>query len=209
MSEEMVNLPKRGLYAITPETSDLHELPRLVAPVLRGGAAVLQFRDKSLEHELRRQVAAELKHQCDEYGVTFIVNDDASLAAAIGADGVHVGKDDAALGVARSAVPDGIVGVSCYNDAWRATQAIEDGADYVAYGSFFPSLTKPGAVRASLELVRDSRDALSRPLVAIGGITVENAPGLIAAGVDFVAVINALFQAPSPEKAAQHFAALF
>ena len=142
-------------------------------------------------------------------GGLLIVNDDASLAAEIGADGVHVGEDDASIVAAREIVgPDRLVGASCYNDLERARAAVAAGADYIAFGSFFPSTVKPNARRAELEFLGPAR-ALDVPVIAIGGITADNTPTLLGAGADAVAVITAVFDAPDVEAAARAIAVRF
>ena len=147
---------------------------------------------------------------CHAAGALFVVNDDVELAAAIGADGVHVGRDDAAVAQARARLgPYRIVGASCYDQIDLGRSAVAAGADYVAFGSFHPSPTKPGAVRADPELLRRARRELAVPLVAIGGITPENGAALIAAGADMLAVIHAVFGAADTRAAAAAIARLF
>jgi thiamine-phosphate pyrophosphorylase len=146
---------------------------------------------------------------CRSAGACFIVNDSIELAGAVAADGVHLGKDDDRVRAARVLLGAGkLIGVSCYNQLWRARDAVAQGADYVAFGSFFPSPTKPGALMASRELLRAAKE-FSLPVVAIGGITPDNAAGLIEAGADAVAVISAVFDAPDVERAARRMAGLF
>lgn len=199
--------PHRGLYAITDgPRADLLEA---VAQALAGGARVLQYRDKTTDSTRRQAEAAALKRLCDAYAVPLLVNDDVALAVAVGADGVHLGRDDGEVAAARAALGAGaIVGVSCYDSLDRARAAAAAGADYVAFGAFFPSPTKPHAARASLDLLRQSA-ALGLPRVAIGGITPDNACGLVEAGADFLAVISAVFGATDVRAAAQRFARLY
>ncbi|MEW9625578.1 thiamine phosphate synthase [Rhodanobacter geophilus] len=197
----------RGLYAITD--GPRADLPEAVAQALAGGARVLQYRDKSADAARRHAEATVLRQLCDRYAVPLIVNDDIALAAAVGAAGVHLGRDDDDLAAARAALgPGAIIGVSCYDSLERARAAAAVGADYVAFGAFFPSPTKPQAARAPLELLRQSA-ALGVPRVAIGGITPDNAPSLVEAGADFLAVISAVFAAPDVRAAAQRFARLY
>lgn len=199
-----------GLYAITNEASDACELSDRVARALRGGARAIQYRDKSSDAARRLREAEALRALCRAYNVPLIVNDDVELARAVGADGVHLGKDDASIAEARAILgAEAIIGVSCYNSLERALQAGSAGADYVAFGSFFPSSTKPAAVRASLELLRTARTQIRLPIVAIGGITPENGAQLVAAGADMLAVIQGVFGAPDPEAAARRYAVLF
>jgi thiamine-phosphate pyrophosphorylase len=200
----------RGLYALTPDEPDTARLVGLVRAALAGDAAAVQYRSKSLEASLRREQAAVLLDLCRGAGVPLIVNDDIELASAIGADGVHLGRDDGDLVAARRRIgPGRILGASCYNRLELAHRACDAGADYVAFGSAFASPTKPAAVRAPLELYREAHRGLAVPIVAIGGITVDNAPALIRAGVDSLAVITALFGARDVAARAREFRDLF
>lgn len=199
-----------GLYAITPETTDTAALLRAVEAALAGGARVLQYRNKSAAGDLRLAQGRALLAACRKHRVPLIINDHLELALALDADGVHLGAEDGALEAARARLgPDKILGASCYHRLEHGLQAQRGGATYVAFGSFFPSAVKPGAVRAPLALLQAAGQALSVPVIAIGGITLENAPGLIAAGADGVAVISALFGAPDVRAAAREFSALF
>ena len=201
--------PIKGLYPVTPDLADTALLVGKVQRVLAGGAQVLQYRNKTADDATRRAQAAALLEVCRRHGALLIINDDVELARELGADGVHVGADDAAVAAARTRLGAGrIVGASCYNDLARAQSAATAGADYIAFGSFFASRVKPGAVRAQLSLLSAAR-GLGLPVVAIGGITLENAGALIAAGADAVAVISALFAAPDAGIAAREFGRLF
>ena len=183
----------RGLYALTPGLDDTALLLVKVAAALEGGATAIQYRNKDATATLRQTQALALSRLHAARGALFIVNDDPVLAASVGADGVHLGEDDASIISARELLgPDRIIGVSCYDDFERAHAAVEAGADYVAFGSFFPSSTKPAARRADLGLLQRAR-SLGVPVVAIGGIDADNARMLIDAGADAVAVINAVF----------------
>ena len=195
----------RGLYAITPELEDGDLLLRRVAQALEGGIAILQYRNKGRQ---TLDEARSLAAMCRRSGVPFIVNDNIEIALASTADGVHLGRDDGNLAAARAMLKGKILGVSCYDSLATARMAVAAGADYVAFGSVFPSPTKPQAVRAPLSLFREAR-ALGVPLVAIGGITAGNAPQLIAAGADCIAVISDLFGAPDVRARAAAFARLF
>jgi thiamine-phosphate pyrophosphorylase len=196
-----------GLYAVPPELSDTSDLAARVGAALAGGASAIQYRSKTADIALKRAQAFALARVHALRGGVLIVNDDASLAAEVGADGVHIGEDDASIVAAREIVgPDRLVGVSCYDDLGRARAAVAAGADYVAFGSFFPSTVKPGARRASTRLL--ARE-LAVPIVAIGGINAANAPALVRAGVDAVAVITAVFDAPDIEAAARAIAGCF
>jgi thiamine-phosphate pyrophosphorylase len=188
---------RRGLYAITPERVNLDAVRR----ALDGGIAMLQYRAKPpLPEE-----AAHLVALGRQYGVPVIINDDADLARRVGAAGVHLGRGDAAPPPRQK---DFLVGVSCYDDLAIARGAVAAGADYIAFGSVFASPTKPQAVRSPLSLFAEAR-ALGVPLCAIGGITLENAPQLVAAGADLLAVITDLFDAPDITTRARDYARLF
>ena len=189
----------RGLYAITPEEPALVDKVRAA---LDGGIALLQYRRKRRDLQEAREIAA----LAGRYGVPLIVNDDVELALELGAQGVHLGRDDGDLGVARRRLPGRILGASCYNDAELARRAIGAGADYVAFGSVFASPTKPAALRAPLALFAT---ALEVPLCAIGGITVHNAPQVLEAGADLLAVVSDLFDAPDIAARAAQYRRLF
>ncbi len=201
----------QGLYAIA-DTSFLSEdrLIREVALALRGGVRMVQYRDKSNDRARREHQVRELLDCCRPYNVPLILNDDVDLALRMGAAGVHVGRHDPAVAHARTVLgTSAIVGVSCYNDLSLALEAERAGATYVAFGRFFPSHTKPDAVQAHPSLLLEAKRCLRVPLVAIGGITPENAPALISAGADSVAVIHALFADPDIRTTAARFASLF
>jgi thiamine-phosphate pyrophosphorylase len=195
-----------GLYAITPDCADLATLLPLVESAIAGGASVLQYRNKTqAPHAQIMQALAALSKQKN---VICIANDDLQLAHY--ADGVHLGKDDGDIAVARQRLgASKIIGVSCYNSLQRAIAAEQAGADYVAFGSMFGSTTKPQAARASLELLREARSRLKIPIVAIGGITLQNAQQVVTAGADAVAVINAVFAAANVSQAARAFSNIF
>lgn len=200
--------PNRGLYAITPEhCTDTRALLQAVEAAIRGGAVMVQYRAK---RNAQRAQALALRNMCGGHGVPLIVNDDAALARDIDAAGVHLGRDDMSIAAARVLLGDGaIVGVSCYDELPRAIEAERDGASYVAFGSFYASKTKPGAVRAGVELLRQAAAVLNVPIVAIGGITPENGGTLLGAGADLVAVSDGLFGGEDPEAAARRYASLF
>lgn len=198
----------RGLYAITPDTRDGAALVALARSAVQGGASILQYRNKLADAAQRRVEARALGEICRAGRVTFIVNDDVPLALEVDADGVHLGRDDGDTAAARARLGRKLLGVSCYNRLALAEAAVARGADYVAFGSVFPSATKPGAVRAPLELFRRAR-TLGVPLVAIGGITLANAAQAIAAGADCVAVISDLFAAGDVAARAREYAELF
>ncbi|MBI1174211.1 MAG: thiamine phosphate synthase [Sideroxydans sp.] len=198
-----------GLYAVTPDCSDTQELLRRVRLALEGGASVLQYRNKIAGKALQLIQARALRELTREFAVPLIVNDDVHLAAQAEADGVHLGEADESLDAARTVLGSGkIIGISCYNRLSLAQEAAATGADYVAFGAFFPSAVKPGAVAANMELLQQARE-LDVPLVAIGGITAANGVALVQAGVDALAVISALFDAVDIRAAAQDFSKLF
>lgn len=200
-----------GLYAITPGGPQAPgQLVASVAQAIRGGTRVVQYREKGSSRAGRQATAAALVALCRDRGVPLIVNDDLELALAIGADGVHLGREDTNPRSARERLgPGALIGVSCYNCLERAVQAERLGASYVAFGSFFPSPTKPEAVRCDPGLLTQARRVLRLPLVAIGGITPQNAGSLIAAGADMVAVITGLFSQPDVVAAARAYSRLF
>lgn len=205
-----MNRQVSGLYAITPELTDGGALIRKVDAALRGGAQVIQYRTKSIDAALCRSQAAAIAQACRARGVLFIVNDSVELARQVDADGVHLGKQDTNVRAARTAMgPGKLIGVSCYNDVALARSAVSSGADYVAFGSFFPSATKPLAMRADTKTLRQASSELDVPIVAIGGIDEHNASTLIAAGASAIAVISALFEAPDIEAQAHRLSRLF
>jgi thiamine-phosphate pyrophosphorylase len=199
-----------GLYAVTPETADTELLARMVEAAARGGAVLVQYRNKSGTDAARMEQLRRLAPVCRRHGARLIVNDSVELAREARADGVHLGRDDGDIATARRLLgPQAMIGVSCYDELPRAREAAAAGADYVAFGSFFPSSTKPGAVRASLDLLRQARRELDVPIVAIGGIDASNAALLIDAGADALAVVSALFDAADIEAGARRIARLF
>ncbi len=200
-----------GLYAIADGAwLEEKDFVAAVRAAIDGGARLIQYRDKAAARDARERIAGLLAALCRERGVPLIVNDDVDLAARAGADGVHLGRDDAGPGRARAVLgPRAIVGVSCYNELDRALAAQRAGADYVAFGRFFPSHTKPQAVPATPELLRQARAALHIPIVAIGGITPDNGGSLIAAGADALAVSEGVFNQPDIRAAAARYASLF
>lgn len=195
----------RGLYALTPELADREALLRQVAQALEGGIAMLQYRRKARQSIDEAKILARM---CRDRAVPFVVNDNVSLALECGADGVHLGRDDGDPAGARARLKGKILGISCYDSLSAARTAAAAGADYIAFGSVFASPTKPGAVRAPLSLFGAAR-VLGVPLVAIGGITLQNAPQLLAAGADGLAVISDLFEAPDIAERARAYGKLF
>lgn len=201
----------RGLYVITdPELIPPQRLRNDVLDVISGGARIVQYRNKTADYATRLQQAREIRQICRDHNVTFIVNDDAELAVAVDADGVHIGEQDLTVPHVRRIVgPTRLMGVSCYNDLNRARRSWDQGADYVAFGSFYSSATKPDARHASLALLQSARQILPIPIVAIGGITLENGASLLKAGADALAVIHAVFRAADRRKAAEQLVNLF
>jgi len=205
-----VNTRIAGLYAITPDLEDTADLCYRARAALAGGSRVLQYRNKAASPALRLEQALALQALCAARGVPLIINDHLELALQTGAAGLHLGGDDGDIAAARAALgPDRLLGASCYDRIELAERARAAGADHVAFGSFFPSGVKPGAVRPPPALLAEARRRLDLPVVAIGGITATNAPQLISAGADAVAVISAVFAAPDVEAAAREIQSLF
>lgn len=210
----MIDLRNRsavsGLYAITPDMTDTGQLYDAVHQALAGGVNWLQYRNKAADSRLRRVQAAEIHLLCKHFQVPLIVNDHLDLAMEIDADGLHVGGDDISPVMARCYFGrDKIIGISCYNQLNRAIEAEKAGADYVAFGAFYPSMTKTGTYQAPIELLTAAKKKLGIPVVAIGGIDLDNAGMLIASGCDAVAVSQALFGAQDIRSAARYFSELF
>lgn len=207
----------RGLYGITPDTDDTPALLEAITAAARGGMRSLQWRRKqSVSHAALLSQGQAIAGLCRELGLVFIVNDDWQLAQSLGADGVHLGRDDGDLAAARAALGhERIIGVSCYADLARARALLAQGADYIAFGAVYPSPTKPQAARAPLELLEQARALLSqlpapRPaMVAIGGIHAANATPVVQAGADALAIIQGIFQADDIEAAARACAQAF
>jgi len=209
MTNHKRNGPIKGLYAITPDQPDTAELLRKVRLALQGGARVLQYRNKAADAALRLEQAGALRELTEEFSVPLIINDDANLAQQVDADGVHLGGEDASVAAARAVLGSAkLIGVSCYNRKELAHEAVRQGADYIAFGSFFTSAVKPDAVAASPDLLRQARREIGVPLVAIGGITASNGAQLLEAGADALAVISAVFGAMDIQDAARQFANL-
>ncbi|TAK66826.1 MAG: thiamine phosphate synthase [Betaproteobacteria bacterium] len=199
-----------GLYAITPDEPRTDILVDKVAQALRGGASMVQYRNKTAGPELRLEQGRALAALCRVAGAVFIVNDDVALALKLGADGAHLGAADGDLGEARRRLGlDKLLGASCYNRIELAEAAAQAGVNYLAFGSVFSSGTKPGAVRAPLAIFAEARRSFALPLVAIGGITLQNASQVFAAGADAVAVISAVFDAADIAEHAAGFIRLY
>jgi thiamine-phosphate pyrophosphorylase len=203
-----MKFPTHGLYAITQtEHKSIQRIIAEVEKVIIGGAVVVQYRDKHPKDA--PLLARELVKVCHQYQVPLIINDDVELAIKVAADGVHLGKDDASIAEARQRLGNNaIIGVSCYNSVEKALAAQQQGADYVAFGRFFPSSSKPLAAPAELNTLREAKKVLNTPIVAIGGILPENGGQLLNAGADLLAVIGGLFTT-QPEQSARAYQILF
>ena len=200
----------RGLYAITPECADGKQLLAQIEAALSGGCRIVQYRDKlsAMPEQVARSRA--LRELTRRHGACLLINDDIALAHLIDADGVHLGKDDGNLAAARAILgPEKILGASCYGDFCAAQTAAKAGADYVAFGAMYPSLTKPNAATATVDLFFRAKSELTVTSCAIGGITLENAAPLISAGADLLAVITDLFNAPDIAARAANYLRLF
>ena len=200
----------KGLYAITPDMADLNTLIHKTQLVIEGGAFMVQYRSKIQDNAVKMQQCAAILRLCREYGVPCIVNDDVEMCRILEADGVHLGENDDNIAEVRLILgEDAIIGSSCYDQLDRAKQAQKEGATYVAFGAVFPTPTKPNAPRATLELLREAKHEIHIPIVAIGGITVNNAHDVIEAGVDAIAVITSLFEAKTIKETAETFLKMF
>ena len=192
------------LYAITDRSwLNGETLADEVEKALRGGATIVQLREKDLDHDALLKEAVEIGALCRRYAVPFIINDDVQIALQCGADGVHVGQEDMAAAEARRLLgPDKIVGVTC-KTVEQAIEAARQGADYLGSGAMFPSLAKPGATGISFDTLRAICAAVETPVVAIGGITHDNMDKLQGTGIAGVCVVGAIFAQPDPEQAAR------
>jgi thiamine-phosphate pyrophosphorylase len=204
-------VPPCGLYAITDcRPIAGRTMIEHVSLAIDGGAVLIQYREKHRSAEQRGREARALATLCHERDIPLIINDDIELAAACGAAGVHLGREDAPVTQARRRLGrQAIIGVSCYNRLERARAAVGTGASYVAFGRFFPSNTKPEAELALPALLAQARREITLPIVAIGGITSENGAELIRAGADLLAVIQGVFGQSDIRAAAQAYARLF
>lgn len=195
-----------GLYAITPDDLDTERLCRKVETALQGGVSLVQYRNKAANAMLRLRQASALLAICRSYKVSLVINDHLDLCAQIDADGLHLGMTDCDLSAARRLLgADKIIGASCYNQPELAIKAEQAGASYVAFGACFSSETKPNALHAPLSLFTEAKQKIAIPLVAIGGITLENAPSVLQAGADAIAVVGALFNANDIIETSQQF----
>lgn len=200
----------KGLYAITPDMADSNTLLQKTQLAIEGGAFMVQYRSKIQDREAKMQQCAAILRLCREYKIPCIVNDDVDMCRVLQADGVHLGeKDDNIAEVRRILGEDAIIGSSCYDQLNRAKKAQKEGASYVAFGAMFETLTKPHAPRATLELLREAKSQIQIPIVAIGGITMNNAHDVIETGIDAIAVINSLFEAKTIKETAEIFSKMF
>lgn len=201
----------RGLYAITDSgLCPPRRILQQVEETLLGGARVIQYRDKGLQRSHCADTVRGILAICQQFNALLIINDDIDLAIETQADGVHLGRDDASLTEARERLgANAVIGVSCYNRFDLAQHAADNGADYIAFGRFFPSVSKPDAVQADPSLLVTAKQQLTTPLVAIGGITPENGPPLITAGADMLAVIHGVFGQPDIQAASRRLSVLF
>jgi thiamine-phosphate pyrophosphorylase len=196
-----------GLYAITPDIADTDLLLKKVEAALQGGINLLQYRNKAANHKLQTQQARAILPLCRQYNVPLIINDSVKICLTLDADGVHLGADDGNLAEVRSRIgKDKFLGASCYNRFELALSAQQQGASYVAFGACFASLTKPNAPVAAIDLFTRAKTELTIPTVAIGGITRQNAPTVLQAGANSIAVIQAIFGAENVQQATQDFA---
>ncbi len=199
-----------GLYVITPDSIDTTNLLTMTEKALVGGATIIQYRNKIADAVLLQEQAYLLAQLCRKYQVVFIINDHVDVAMAVDANGVHLGQNDGSIRDARKKLGDEkIIGVSCYNQLNLAIDASQQGADYVAFGAFFASSTKPDAVTASTDLLCKAKQKLFVPIVTIGGITLTNAAALIDQGCDAIAVSSALFNTQDIQSTARAFSQLF
>ena len=206
----MLHATINGLYALTPDVADTQELVAMTRQALEGGVTLVQYRNKGAENELRLEQARALARLCRAFQVSLIINDHIDLAIEVSAAGVHLGREDLPLQDARRRLGHGkIIGISCYDRLERAVEAEHHGADYVAFGAFFSSVTKPGATRAALDLLNRAKQKLQVPVVAIGGIGRANIKDVLATGVHSVAMISALANAKDRTLEAQWFSRFF
>ena len=200
----------KGLYVIADAACiGADKIISKTDEVLSAGVKIIQYRDKVSTQNNRYKLAEKLRKLTQDYKCLLLINDDAQLASSVDADGVHLGKDDISIeDTRRSLGKDKIIGASCYANYVNVQPAITASADYIAFGSFFPSLTKPNAPRAGIELIQQAKRDYKISVCAIGGITPENAHSLLEAGADMIAVISAVFNASSPKHAVQEYLSL-
>jgi thiamine-phosphate pyrophosphorylase len=201
----------RGLYAITNENfSEKKKWLSDIENAIHGGVKIIQYRSKTNDEEFEIQRAVPLKRLCEKHNCTLIINDNALLAKKINADGLHIGKNDISIKEAKKILGENsIIGVSCYNDIGRARSAEKNYASYVAFGSFFQSMTKPAAASADIKILKRAKSELSIPICAIGGINRENAKDVINTGVDMIALMSGIFLVSDINHEARHISSLF
>jgi thiamine-phosphate pyrophosphorylase len=200
----------RGLYLVTPDWDDTGRLLDVTRQALEAGAALVQYRNKTAGEDLRQEQAAALLTLCRRQGRPLVINDHVELCLQLDADGVHVGGLDAPVAAVRAALgPSRIVGASCYGQFALAQAAQDAGASYVAFGGFYPSKVKVYEVSTPPDIVARAKAQLAVPVVAIGGMTAENARPLVGLGADMVAAISSVYAAPDAYAAAKEFASLF
>ena len=206
-----MNMPKsRGIYVISDcKNYKADDLLEITENILSAGISLFQFRDKNSKYGVKKILAKKLQVLCKKYITPFIINDDVKLAKEISADGVHLGKENIGINKARNILGGKIIGASCYNDLEYAIYAEKLGANYVAFGSFFDSPTKPDAKKAEIELLVKSKSRLKIPVVAIGGITPENGKQLVKSNVDFLAVISGIYQSTNVKNSVKTYKKLF
>jgi thiamine-phosphate pyrophosphorylase len=200
----------KGLYAITPDSADLNTLIQKTKSAIEGGAFMVQYRSKIQDRDVKMQQCAAILRLCREYEIPCIVNDDVDMCRILEADGIHLGeKDDNIAEVRHMLGEDAIIGSSCYDQLDRAKTAQKEGASYVAFGAMFATSTKPNAPRATLALLKEAKREIQIPIVAIGGITVNNAHDVIKTGIDAIAVITSLYEAKSIKETAETLSKMF
>tara|TARA_B100000683_G_scaffold188182_1_gene181470 strand:- start:146 stop:820 length:675 start_codon:yes stop_codon:yes gene_type:complete len=206
----MKNFYLNGTYGITPDNLPSEALIEKIRSSLMGGVKILQYRNKGNNWAKKIEEISEIKKICQKYNVPFIINDNLNIALEVDADGLHVGKDDVSIKKARESLGNNkMLGVSCYGDLQRATKAEKLGADYIAFGSFFKSKTKPKAPLIEKNILEKARYICQCPIVAIGGITPENGSELLKNGADMLAVADAIFSSKDCKLNAQKMARLF
>ncbi len=218
LSNQSLNQPSRkssqtlkGLYAITDERLiSEQDFDKKVEQALLGGANIIQYRDKSNDTKKRQQQALSLRQLCEKYNALCLINDDIQLAKKVNAHGVHLGKNDASLFTARNILgEEAVIGVSCYNDLSLALSAEKNGADYVAFGAIFSSVTKPDAIIAGINIIAEAKRHLSIPICSIGGITEKNIKQVIQSGSDMTALIRYLFSQKDTKQTAYKLSQYF
>ena len=197
----------QGLYVIVDaDCIGTEEIHSATHEVLSAGVKIIQYRDKINNQNKRFNIAKQLRELTQQYSCILIINDDIKLTKMVEADGVHLGKHDDSIVKARKKLGNyKIIGASCYNNYENAQQAINASADYIAFGSFYPSSTKPNALKANLELLKRAKQDFDLPICAIGGISHKNVPELMKAGADMIAVISSIFNTSSPMQAVQEY----